>query len=187
MDWQREVAWRRFDEHGEERAGFACEGDVCGAEGVGAVAINGSGLVFQYRIELDSSWAVRRAGIVTRLGADEFTLMLERHDDGAWSVGGVRAPQFDGAEEIEFAFSPVTESITVKHLGLGVGETRSVRTIVVTEPELMVEAHEHRYRRLDETHYEYESDRERVVLTVDDDGLVIEHPGMFEALQTVAG
>lgn len=186
--WQREIAWRRFDERGEERCGFACEGDVCGAEGVGAVAINGSGFVFQYRIEMDGGWRVHRAGIVTRLGGDDFTAMLERHEDGTWSVGGLRAPQFDGCDDIDLGFSPSTNVITIKRLGLKVGGSATTRSILVTEPELALGVLEQTYRRLDDARYEYQTGDFTAVLSVDTEGVVTQYPGLFEAmLEPVAG
>lgn len=185
--WQREVAWKRFDERGEERCGLACDGEICGAEGVGAVAINGSGLVFQYRIELGDDWQVRRAGIITKLGADEFTVILERHEDGNWSVGSVRTPQFDGCDDVDFAFSPATNTVAIRRMGLAVGESRVTKAILVTEPELLLEAVEQTYTRLDESRYEFRAGPFTAVITVDEDGIVSQYPGMFQAIQMVPG
>lgn len=183
MQWSKDIAWKRFDERGEERCGFACHEGSCGTEGVGAVAINGSGFVFQYRIETDEGWRVRRAGIVTRLGADEFTAMIERNDEGAWTIGGVRTPRYDRCEDIDLGFSPSTNTLTLKRLALVVGETRTTRAILVTEPELMLSMVKQSYHRIDEQRYEYRVGDFSVVITVDEDGLVVDYPGMFKALQ----
>lgn len=188
MGWQRETGWKRFDERGEERAAFACADGACGLEGMGAVAINGSGLVFQYRIEFSPGWEVRRAGAVARLGAEEFTLAVERGDEGGWLINGIRAHEFDECLDLDLSFSPSTNTATIKRLALRVGEGATSNAILVHEPELTLSVLEQTYHRVDERQYEYRAGEFVAMIEVDEDELVSEYPGMFRALAAqVAG
>lgn len=180
MAWQREITWKRFDERGEERCVFACDGTACNVEGVGAVAINGSGLVFQYRLELTPSWDLVRAGIIVRLGADEYSLVVERRDLGSWALDGAAAPQFDGCTDLDLGLSPSTNCVTIMRLGLDQGGSGESRAIQVTEPELVPQVLEQKYRRLGVSSYEYSAGDFTAVLETDESGIVLVYPGMFE-------
>jgi len=181
MAWQREMAWRRLEEHGEERCVFACDDEQCVLEGVGAVAINGSGLIFEYRLECTTGWEIKRAGIIARLGTDEFHRVLERRDDGTWLVDGVHAAEYDRCEDLDLYFSPSTNTVTMRRLQLRVGEERQVRSLLVAEPELNLHPLDQVYRRADQRHYEYQAGDFRAVIEVDEDGVVLDYPGLFTA------
>lgn len=188
MAWQRETAWRRFDERGEERSVFICDAGTCVVEGIGAVAINGSGLIFEYRIEHDVGWSPVRATIVSRLGPDEFRLALEHRADGTWTVDGLHVAEYDGCTDIDLAFSPSTNVTTIRRLALEPGKQGRSTAVYVTEPELTLQRIEQTYRRLDQTTYEYRSGEFTARLEVDQDGIVTSYPGHFEvAISPVAG
>lgn len=187
MAWQRDTAWRRLDEHGQERCVFMCDQGVCFVEGVGAVAINGSGLVFEYHLEYSEGWEIRRGAIVSRLGAEEYRLSLERRDDGIWSVNGTPVPEYAGCDDIDVSFTPSTNTATIRRLALDVGQQQSSRAVYVAEPELTLHVVEQTYRRTAKTQYAYIADSFEATIDVDDDGIVTTYPGLFEhALELVS-
>lgn len=186
MAWQREVAYRRLDEHGEERCVYACVGGMCVVEGMGAAAIDGSGMVFEYRLELTEAWQVRHAVVVIRLGQDESRRTIERQDD-SWIVDGVHAVEFEGCEDLDFAFTPTTNSVAIRRLGLAVGQSGASRAVLVTDPELDLHMLVQHYTRVRDDLYRYESGDFTAELTVDEDGVVVAYPGLFDIAQTPVG
>lgn len=173
------MAWRRLDEHGEERCAFLCTEAACIVEGIGAVAINGAGFIFEYRIEHDAAWTVNRAEVVSRLGGDEFRVMIERAGAG-WEVDGVRAAQFDGCTDVDLAFSASTNTTALKRMALEVGGEGESRAILVEEPELTLTTLSQSYRRTGARSYDYRAGDYRVTLETDDEGVITVYPGRFE-------
>ncbi len=180
MAWHRDIMWHRLDERGEERCIFMCEGEVCVVEGVGALAFNGSGMLFHYRIECDAAWQIRLAVIGAQVGSDEHSLALERRDSGHWFIAGVDAPQFDQCADLHLTFSPSTDVITTHRLALEQGRRSESRAVLVSDPTLALDIVDQRYERVDETVYRYTSGEQSGTFSVDADGLVTEYPGRYE-------
>jgi uncharacterized protein len=180
MAWKRDMAWRRLDERGQERCVYLCEESMCALEGLGAVAINGSGLVFEYRMELSPQWVLRSAVAIAHLGPDEFSLSVERRDDASWYVNGARERALDSATDIDLSFTPSTNTLPIRRMGLAEGQEARNVAVLVSEPELRVSIVEQRYRRIDRYRYEFEAGDFSAVLEVDDDGIVQRYPGLFE-------
>lgn len=186
MDWRREMAWRRLDEHGEERCAFLCAGDACAVEGIGAIAINGSGLIYEYRIEYDGAWNPRKLEAVSRLGTDEFRLVIEQREPGVWNQDGIRAERFDGCSDVDIGFTASTNTATIKRLNLEKGQDGHSLAILVNEPELSLDLLDQSYRRVDDHSYEYTSGTFRTLIRVDEEQVVVDYPGKFEAALAAA-
>lgn len=181
MEWRREMAWKRLDEHGEERCAFLCAADACAVEGIGAIAINGSGLIYEYRIEYDGSWNPRKLEAVSRLGTDEYRVVIEQREAGAWFRDGARAEQFDGCSDVDLGFSASTNTATIKRLALEKGQEARSLAVLVNEPELTLELVEQSYRRVGNSTYEYANGSFRALIEVDDEKVVLDYAGKFVA------
>lgn len=184
MAWQREVTWRRIDERGEEHCVCACESATCAVESFGAVSIDGHGLAFEYRMQLTSRWEIRFATVVARLGVNEYRVSLEHRGDGAWLVDGTHVPRFAECEDLDLSFTPLTNTIAIKRLGLQVGQEGVSRALWAAEPELTLHVLDQRYRRTGQRTYEYEAGEYSTRLKVDDDGIVVDYPERFRIIRS---
>lgn len=182
MAWQKDMAWRRLDEKGQERCIFVCAEALCGLEGLGAVAINGSGLVFEYRMQLTPAWDLRQASIVAHLGDDEFALNVEHREDGSWLFNGALAAEYTMCTDIDLSFSPSTNTMAIKRLNLAVGQEGASRAVYVSEPELKLSVLDQLYRRVDQHRYEYSTGDFTGEIEVDDEGIVQKYLGLFEPI-----
>lgn len=99
-----------------------------------------------------------------------------------WVVDGELRPDLDGAREVDISVSPLSNTLPIRRLNLAVGESADIITAYLTLPDLTVTFDPQRYTRLSEREYLYESrDSDfRRTITVDDTGLVIDYPGLFE-------
>jgi hypothetical protein len=72
--------------------------------------------------------------------------------------------------------------LPVRRLGLAIGESSEVRAAWLTFPEFVLEPLVQRYTRIGPLVWRYESHHGAFVreLTVDDHGLVVEYPGLWE-------
>lgn len=184
MAFQAEVMWRRVDERGEERCLFACA-DACVAQGIGAQAFNGSGMMFEYRLEYSHDGVTQNAAIIANVGVQEHRVRLERFA-GGWIVDGAHDSAYDSCTDIDLSFSPSANTLTIRRLTLGVGQEADSRALLVSEPTLALSILDQHYTRLSETSYRYEAAGFSAELLVDSEGLVLSYPGRFEALATAS-
>ncbi|GAB3607165.1 hypothetical protein GCM10027413_25740 [Conyzicola nivalis] len=147
--------------------------DGCHVDGLveGAVGV-------RYAIDTDASWATR----TVRLATDSSSLVLFADGHGNWTEGDGRLlDRLAGAIDVDITATPLTNTLPIWRLGLGVGESADIVTAYIALPGLTVTADPQRYTRLDERSYRFESrdsDFHRDI-TVDDAGFVVDYPGLF--------
>jgi uncharacterized protein len=133
---------------------------------------------YVYEAILDADWVFQELTVRSRAGGQ---LDLRRTGEGAWSVNGAPRPDLADAIDIDLAFSPFTNTLPIRRLKLAVAESADIVTAYVSVPELDVVTDPQRYTRVAPDRYLYESrDSDfRAEITVDDDGLVADYPGLF--------
>lgn len=140
-----------------------------------------------YEVTCDAAWRTRRADVRLRDGAGERTLAVVA-DGGRWTVNGREDAALDGCLDVDLGWTPSTNTLPIRRLGLAVGAASGPVTAAwVRFPELAVEPLPQEYRRLSERRYRYESRAGVFVaeLEVDGDGLVVDYEGIWR--RVVAG
>ena len=150
---------------------------------VESVVIGGEELVaLRYRIVGDASWRVHEVE-VSLLG-DSRVVRLRSDGAGRWTEGGTPLPGFADAIDVDITATPFTNTLPIRRLGLRPGQSAEIVVAYVWVPELTVTAARQRYTCLVPGRYRFESldsDFARDI-DVDQDGLVIMYPGVFERL-----
>ncbi|HLT84231.1 MAG TPA: putative glycolipid-binding domain-containing protein [Phototrophicaceae bacterium] len=139
--------------------------------------VRSEGGEYAYEVVLDSDWAV----LALTVEAPDRRVRLRRERDGTWFVDDTVRPDLAAAVDVDLAFSPFTNTLPIRRLGLAVGAAAEVVTAYVDAPSLLVTPDPQRYTRLEDRVYLYESldsDFSRRI-TVDDDGFVVDYPGLF--------
>ena len=174
--------WRRLDRPGHESAllvpteagwslsgsaVFPHEGDPCGLE---------------YRILCGPDWRTRSVEVTGRVGREPITVRALAAADGVWTVDGAEAPQIEGCVDADLNFSPSTNLLPIRRLGLEVGGEKDVRAAWLRFPSFRFEPLEQTYHRLGEHRYLYRSGggRFETELDVDGDGFVTLYPGFWQ-------
>jgi len=134
-----------------------------------------------------------------RDGGRERHLTLNRTDDGFWLLdtgSGGRRSDFDGAVDIDLAFSPMFNTLPIRRLGLHRGAGDHLLTMVfVALPELTVEVVQQRYRALSplgegerpaEATVAFAWDAFTAELVVDAEAVVVSYPGVASRIPDVA-
>lgn len=106
--------------------------------------------------------------------------MVSRTEMG-WQVDGMARLDLDPAREVDISVSPLSNTLPIRRLGLAIGESADIVTAYVRVPQLDVTTDPQRCTRTGEREYLYESrdsDFRRYV-TVDEEGLVLDYPGLF--------
>lgn len=131
-----------------------------------------------YRVETDADGVFRLADLA--IGGRTLALSFS---DGRWLVNGEHRGDLDGATEIDIQATPLTNTLPIRRLDLAVGESADIDTAWIAVPALTVVRDPQRYTRVGERQWLYESrDSDfRAVLTVDDEGVVLDYPGLFRS------
>jgi hypothetical protein len=101
---------------------------------------------------------------------------------GHWRrADGAPLPELDGCIDPDISMTPFTNTLPIRRLGLGIGDTAEIGVAYVLVPELSLRAAPQRYTRLGDRLWRFESLDSGFTadLTVDAEGLVVDYPGLF--------
>jgi hypothetical protein len=179
----REVVWRSEDGMGAEylfltrsEAGYIADSIVFATREVAPSRT-------RYRADLDLNWNIRGIALaVSNAGAADRTLALRSDGTGHWrDAAGSPLPEFDGCRDIDISATPFTNTLPIRRLDLRPGQVEAIRVLFIQVPSLHIEPDAQRYTGLGEGRVRFESvdgDFQRD-LAIDDDGLVVDYPGLF--------
>ncbi len=175
--------WQDWSATGLEHLVLTEEPDGILAESAIVASVDGEAIGVRYRIQCDSKWRVRKAGIA-RVG-DAHTIHLASDGTGTWLDGnGVAQPRLDGAIDIDISVTPFTNTLPIRRLNLKQAQSVEILVVYILLPGLEVLTDRQRYTRLGEALYRYESvdsDFTRDI-EVDRHGLVTNYPGLFRRM-----
>lgn len=178
--------WRPAGADGLEHLDLLIEDGTIVADSV--VIGNRGGVPYglRYRLVCSDDWVTRSLDITT---TDGLSLRLRSDGEGEWTDGeGWPIPQLDGAVDIDLAGSPFTNTLPIRRAALVAGgEPAEFRMAYVPFDTFKPVIDGQIYRCLEQDRvYRYEAaDRSFTAdLTVDEDGLVIDYPGLFARVQT---
>ena len=143
-------------------------------------------LVAHYEVHCDENWLTHRVEVERTIGKDVKTLSLNVEARGIWRGSGQEVPGVNGCNDADLAITPATNTLPIRRLGLGIGESASVIAAWIKFPELTVQPLSQRYTRLAKDTYRYLSNTGfSAEIAVDDLGLVVTYPGGWERLATM--
>jgi len=138
-----------------------------------------------YRVDCDGRWLTRRVRVEvvdTETGSDRF-IEFTTDGNGRWVLHGESRPDLQGCLDVDLGFSPSTNTLPIRRLGLAVGEAADIKVAWVLWPSLMVQAAEQRYERLTEQRYRFRTGDFSAVLVVGPEGLVRDYEGLWVAVE----
>jgi hypothetical protein len=147
----------------------------------GLAAVGGSPGHIRYRVEADPAWETTLVEIDVAREDDARTLRLTR-DDGGWIVDGSPRPDLRECRDVDLGWTPATNTLPIRRLGLEVGTSRSIQVAWVRFPEYSVEVSEQTYTRLAVRSWRYRSGPYDFHLEVDADGLVTRYGAVENGL-----
>ena len=139
--------------------------------------------VVRYAIEVDAGWRTRKVEVEIEDGGQR-RLSLTVDGAGNWSHEGHRLEQVAGCIDVDLEWSPSTNTLPIRRLGLAPGKSKTVTAAWVRFPSLDVERLEQSYECLAERRYHYRSGRFTADLAVDVDGMVLQYGVNWKAVAT---
>jgi hypothetical protein len=173
--------WRDWDGHGLEH--LVVREDEEGIRADSFVIGNADGTPFaaRYSIVCIGNWRTR-AVTVSLLGHSE-RIQISGDGSGGWrDAEGKPIADLAGAIDVDITCTPFTNTLPIRRLALGAGESADITVAYIDVPSLTLMADPQRYTCLEPMRrYRFESldsDFTREI-EVDEHGLVVNYPGLF--------
>jgi uncharacterized protein len=151
------ILWQRLDRPGHEVAVLRRETSGWLLSGSAVFEHERQPCRVDYRVFCDPQWITLSAAVSGFVGDRDVDVTIRRRDDGTWTLDGRSCPRVDGCIDVDLNFSPSTNLLPIRRLGLRDGEQSTVRAAWLRFPSFTLEPLEQTYRRLDEKTYRYEN------------------------------
>jgi hypothetical protein len=168
----RRVLWERSDVPGFEWCELGPIDAGQALRGCALLASDGVPWRVDYRIELDPEGRTRTVRIEAEGNRDRIVIRLDADGTGSWQRDGEEIISSAAALDVDLGFSPSTNTLPIRRLGLAVGERRDIEVAWVLFPSFEVEHGRQSYERLGDRTWRYRSEGFQGDLVVDEDGLV---------------
>ena len=174
--------WRRLDLPGHDAVRLTERAGGWLLAGVAVFAHEARACCLRYSVEADGEWRTRRARVEGWAGDEPIDLRIEVGEGALWSLDGVPQPAVSGCVDVDLAFTPATNTLPIRRLGLAMGESGPVTAAWLRFPELVLEPLDQVYARESAERYGYESGGGsfHAQLVVAPDGLVVRYSGLWE-------
>ena len=174
--------WQWLQGAGLERFEFLRAADEWILRGTILTLAHDAAVEARYEITCDHSFRTKAANVSVRDAAGERKLRITAQD-GRWFENGVENRTVTGAIDIDLGWSPSTNTLPIRRLGLEIGRTSGEFIAAwVRFPELTLQPLSQEYRRLGDRKYRYSSRRGGFIaeLLVDDHDLVLDYEGFWK-------
>ena len=176
--------WRRLDVPGREAATITRTPSGWRLAGELDVEDAGVAATLRYSIECDPAWRTRSAVIEGEANGSPVRFALAADGAGGWTRDGVAMPQLAGALDVDLGFTPATNTLPIRRLGLAVGASAPVRSAWLRFPELRLEPLDQTYTREADRTFRYHAlvDGQPFIARLDVDayGRVVRYEGLWE-------
>ena len=176
------VLWRRLDRPGHEAARLVLRDGLWRLSGTAVFVEQTLPCRLNYEVVCDAGWRTVSVAVAGWVGIETIDIDITVDAACRWRMNGEERPEVAGCLDIDLNFSPSTNLLPIRRLGLEIGQEADVRAAWLRFPTFALEPLEQRYRRIDAATYRYESAGGRfvAVLSVDSAGFVTNYPGFFE-------
>jgi uncharacterized protein len=184
----RAVAWTKDDPPGMELAEVRLTDTLLAASGV-AIGSDPVPYRLEYSLVAEEDFVTTGLRAETRGEGLHNTLDLWRSEEGRWTVNGEDLPELEGALDCDLGLSPLTNSMPVlRHALLHQADSFDFVMAWVSVPDLALHASPQRYTGLGDGVVRFESldDSFTADITFDDDGLVLDYPGIARRLSSAS-
>jgi hypothetical protein len=184
--FSRVILWRRLDRPGHEAACLERGDPNWHLNGTVIVEDGGRPCRLDYAVVCDAEWRTLWTRVSGWIGLTPINHRVSRSPSGQWHHNGLEVPSVAGCIDVDLAFSPSTNLLPIRRLGLAIGASSPVKTAWLRFPEFTLEPLDQVYHRETDSRYRYESrgGEFRATLEVADTGLVLRYGDLWLAEAT---
>jgi len=137
--------------------------------------------LIEYILKIDKEWRVQSFEIEFEINSVKKKLFgLKKNND--WTINGNSASSFSGFAFIDISLTPFTNTLPIRNLHLNHGQEKKVNVIYIDILETDIKPARQKYRRSTDVNFRYENipNDFEADIDVDEDGLVVFYPSLFE-------
>lgn len=136
----------------------------------------------EYRIRTDQQWRTLWFEIRTRLGGKDHYFSMESDGLGHWTSNGRQETRFNECIDIDISLTPFTNTLPINRLKLAVPETREIQVVYIDVLNNATRPVRQKYNHVSGSKYKYENipNDFDALISVDEQGLVIDYPYLFK-------
>lgn len=151
------ILWRRLDEPGHEASRFFSRDSSWHLVGTAVFAHRGQPCRLDYVVVCNAAWQTVSGTVHGWVGDETIAIEVSVDARRRWWLNGTECPPVAGSTDIDLNFSPSTNLLPIRRLGLAIGQEARVQAAWLRFPSFTLEPLDQRYRRLDAATYRYES------------------------------
>ncbi len=172
------ILWRRLDRPGHESARLSKCGAGWRLEGTAVFAHERRPCRLDYQVACDAAWQTLWGKVEGWVGEKVVEIEVSVDPRRRWRLDGEERPEVEGCADLDLNFSPSTNLLPIRRLGLATGQDAEVRAAWLRFPSFTLEPLNQYYTRIGEAIYRYESAGGRfpAELKVNEEGFVTEYP-----------
>jgi hypothetical protein len=201
---EHNVVWSHLYQPGMEHLRLAQGEDEIHADGLVIAVVDEVPARVHYHIRCDLTWCVRELRVAllseggflgddsqrdnSRAGVNPApTLHVYADGQGHWTTAsGEALPDLDGCIDVDISVTPFTNTLPIRRLALASGASQEIVVAYIKVPDITLQPFGQRYTCLNIQAqggtYRYDSVVSGFTadLSVDNEGLVIDYPGLFQ-------
>ena len=136
----------------------------------------------EYFIKTNKNWEVVFFEIMSNLSGKSQSFNFKSDGKGNWTSNDKPNGQFTGCIDIDISLTPFTNTLPINRLNLSKNEQQKINVLYIDILNRQIKSVQQRYTRLSKYQYKYENvpNDFEAIITVDDFGLVVNYPDLFE-------
>ncbi len=176
------ILWRRVDRPGHESARLSFNHPDWYLCGTAVFAHDQQPCRLDYRVVCDGQWQTLSGKVAGWVGQEMVEVDVSVDSTLSWRLNNKECSEVAGCIDLDLNFSPSTNLLPIRRLGLSVGQEAVVRAAWLRFPSFKLEPLEQLYRRVDTDTYRYESAGGKFVadLNVNETGFVTIYPNVWQ-------
>jgi hypothetical protein len=186
--WPAILTWRAHDDPRMESVRVQLSGNRIKAYGriVSAATDSLPAFSASYDLVTDEAGATKRLSLTVTMAQRERQLSIARDEENMWLVqdhSGIKSrAAYDGALDVDVVFSPFFNALPIRRTGLYQrADSVSVPVVYVWLPDLTVAGMSIGYSSAEDG-IKLHSPVADTTVTVDDDGFIVDYPGLAERI-----
>ena len=178
----RTFFWRRLDQPGHDICRLFQITDGWRLAGAAIFLDAGRTHDFRYEVNVDQRWDTRSATVAGHSGGKPIELKFHPVDGKLWQSGTNQVPMTKECIDIDLGFSPATNIVAIRRLGLRVGQEAESPAAWLNYKTMRLTTLPQTYRRIDKARFQYQAPtvNYRGILRVSAIGAVISYPRLFK-------
>ena len=140
-----------------------------------------------YRIVTNQFWQTTSLEINFHINGIENGIKLEGDGRGNWKMNGEQCVRFNGCIDVDIPLTPFTNTLPIRRLRLSHGRSQEIRVLYCDLLEDDIRPVCQKYVCLSDTTYHYENipNDFEADIEVDDEGIVVDYPFLFERITAI--